>query len=208
MARPARKPGRQDPVSRAFGDRVRALREQADLTLDRFSKLSGVSRAMLSKVERGEKSPTIGVAKRIAHALDTSFSVLMGDEAASRRTVALVRKNQRQVFRDAETGFERYLLSPVMAGMPVEVVLHRLPPKTSTGKLPAYPKGVTKHVLVSRGRVIVGIDDKETDLEEGDSLYFEADAEHWFENRTALETEYYLVISAAQIHSRRNEETA
>ena len=208
MAKSAQKIGRQDPVSRVFGDRVRVMREQADLTLDQFAKLSGVSRAMLSKVERGEKSPTIGVAKRIAHALETSFSVLVGDEEKSRRTFALVRKDQRQVFRDAESGFERYLLSPVMAGMPVEVVLHRLLPRTSTGKLPPYPKGVTKHVLVSRGRVIVGTSDNEIDLEEGDSLYFEADVEHWFENRTALATEYYLVISAAQIYPRRNEGTA
>jgi transcriptional regulator with XRE-family HTH domain len=206
MARPAvKKIGRQDPVSRAFGDRVRLVREQADLTLDQVSKLSGVSRAMLSKVERGEKSPTIGVAKRIAHALGTSFSSLVGDEGATRRAVALVRKDQRQVFRDAETGFERYLLSPVMAGMPAEVVLHHLPPKASTGKLPPYPAGVTKHVLAFRGRVVVGIDNVETVLEEGDSLYFEADVEHWFENRTARPAEYYLVISAAQMLPRRND---
>ncbi|WP_375310392.1 XRE family transcriptional regulator [Bradyrhizobium sp. A5] len=206
MARTAvKKIGRQDPVSQAFGDRVRLLREQADLTLDQVSKLSGVSRAMLSKVERGEKSPTIGVAKRIAHALDTSFSTLVGDEGASRRAFALVRKNQRQVFRDAETGFERYLLSPVMAGLPVEVVLHHLPPKVSTGKLPPYPAGVTKHVLASQGRIVVGIDNVETILEEGDSLYFEADVEHWFENKTSRSVEYYLVISAAQMFPRRND---
>ncbi|RTE91332.1 XRE family transcriptional regulator [Bradyrhizobium sp. LVM 105] len=203
MARSAvKKIGRQDPVSRAFGDRVRLMREQADLTLDQISKLSGVSRAMLSKVERGEKSPTIGVAKRIAHALGTSFSALVGDETVARRAFALVRKDQRQVFRDAETGFERILLSPVMAGLPVEVVLHHLPPKASTGKLPPYPAGVTKHVVATRGRVTVGIDNVETVLEEGDTLYFEADVEHWFENRSARPAEYYLVISAAQALSR------
>lgn len=206
MARSAlRETGRQDPVGRAFGDRVRLLREQADLTLEQISKLSGVSRAMLSKVERGEKSPTIGVAKRIAHALSTSFSALVGDEGTTRRAFALVRKEQRQVFRDPETGFERYLLSPLMAGMPVEVVLHHLPAKTSTGKLPPYPTGVTKHVLASRGRIIVGVDKVETVLEEGDTLYFEADVEHWVENRTARPSEYYLVISAAQAFSRRGE---
>jgi transcriptional regulator with XRE-family HTH domain len=206
MARAAVKStGRQDPVGRAFGDRVRSLREQADLTLDQLSKLSGVSRAMLSQVERGEKSPTIGIAKRIAHALGASFSALVGDEGATRRTFAIVRKDQRQVFRDAETGFERYLLSPLMAGMPVEVVLHRLPPKTSTGKLPAYPAGCTKHVLASRGRVVVGIDNVETILEEGDSLYFEADAEHWFSNPTGKLSEYYLVIAAAPAFPRRND---
>jgi transcriptional regulator with XRE-family HTH domain len=204
MARSAvKKAGRQDPIGRAFGDRVRILREQADLTLDQFSKLSGVSRAMLSKVERGEKSPTIGVAKRISHALNTSFSALVGDEGATRRTFALVRKEQRQMFRDPETGFERYLLSPLMPGMPLEVVLHHLPPKTSTGKLPPYRAGVTKYVLVFRGRVVVGVEDVETVLEEGDSLFFEADVEHWFENRSARPAEYHLIIAAAQPVARR-----
>jgi transcriptional regulator with XRE-family HTH domain len=199
MARPAaKKAARQDPTGRAFGDRVRSLREQRDLTLEQLSKLSGVSRAMLSEVERGGKSPTIGVAKRIAHALGASFSSMVGDEDVDRRTFALLRKAQRQVFRDPETGFERHLLSPLMAGMSVEVVLHHLPAKTSTGKLPAHPSGVTKHVLASRGRIVVGVENVETVLEEGDSLYFEANAEHWFENRTGRPAEYYLVISAAR----------
>jgi transcriptional regulator with XRE-family HTH domain len=168
------------------------------LTLEQLSKLSGVSRAMLSEVERGGKSPTIGVAKRIAHALGASFSAMVGDEGEVPRTFALVKKAQRQVFRDPETGFERHLLSPLMAGMSVEVVLHHLPAKTSTGKLPAHSSGVTKHVLASRGRIVVGVENVETVLEEGDSLYFEANAEHWFENRTGRPAEYYLVISAAR----------
>ncbi len=202
------KTGRQDPVGQTFGDHVRSLRERNSLTLDQFSKLSGVSRAMLSKVERGEKSPTIGVAKRIAHALETSFSALMGDEVAVRRTFAVVRKEQRQVFRDVETGFERYSLSPLMPGMPTEVVLHVLPGKASTGKVPGYPSGVTKHVVVLRGQVVVGVEGTETTLNEGDTLYFEADVEHWFENQTAKPAEYYLVISAAQQFLRRADTTS
>lgn len=206
MAKTATKSaGRQDPVGQAFGDRVRSLREQRGLTLEQLSKLSGVSRAMLSQVERGGKSPTIGIAKRMAHALGASFSSMVGDEEAPTRAFAVVRKAQRQVFRDPETGFERYSLSPLMAGMPVEVVLHHLPPRTSTGKLPAYPSGVTKHVMVSRGRVLVGVDNVETVLDEGDTLFFEVNAEHWFENRTGRVAEYYLVISAASTFSRRND---
>ena len=184
-----------DAVNHSFGNRVRVRREQAGLTLEQFSKLSGVSRAMLSKVERGEKSPTIGIAKRIAYTLKTPLSVLMADEV-ERRTFALVKKAQRQAFRDADTGFERHLLSPIMAGLAVEVVLHLMPPHTSTGKLP-YPSGAGKHVVASRGSVVVGFDNNEVTLEEGDALYFEADAEHWFENRTGELSEYYLVISEA-----------
>ena len=192
-------PAHLDATVATFGDRVRARREQAGQTLEQFSKRSGVSRAMLSKVERGEKSPTIGIAKRIAHALQTPLSVLMADEV-EQRAVALVKKSQRQTFRDAATGFERHLLSPIMAGLAVEVVLHLLPPRTSTGKLP-YPQRTGKHVLAARGVVIVGFDGREVTLEEGDSLYFEAELEHWFENRTDQPSEYYLVISPAMRHS-------
>ncbi|GAA4602397.1 hypothetical protein GCM10023195_07240 [Actinoallomurus liliacearum] len=66
---------------------------------------------MLSKVERGEKSPTIGVASRIAHALDASLSDLIGAPAAAESGVAIVmRENDRPVFRDPETGFERHMV--------------------------------------------------------------------------------------------------
>ena len=195
----ARAVPRSDAVSRAFGDRIRASREQAGLTLEQVSKLSGVSRAMLSKVERGEKSPTIGVAKRIAHALDMPLSTMMGDEVR-RHAFALVKKGQRQVFRDTETGFERHLLSPIMAGMPVEIVLHRLPPRTSTGPLPPYPTGACKHVVATHGTVVVGFERTEMALDEGDALYFAADVEHRFDNRTDQPTEYYLVISAPPPH--------
>ena len=68
-----------------------------------------------------------------------------------------------------------------------------------------YPTGVTKHVLASRERAIVGVENVETVLEEGDSLYFEANAEHWFENRTSRVAEYCLVISAAQTFPRRKD---
>lgn len=196
MRRHARGTSTPDADSRVFGDRVRMLRDQANLTLDQFSKLSGVSRAMLSKVERAEKSPTIGIAKRIAHALNTPLSVLMGD-ATGQGAVALVKKSERPIFRDPETGFERHLLSPIMAGMPVEIVLHRLPARASTGKLPPYPSGVGKHVLAIRGKVVVGFELQEITLEEGDSLYFDANVEHRFDNPTAKLSEYYLVISTA-----------
>ncbi len=151
---------------------------------------------MLSKIERGEKSPTIGIAKQIAHALCTPFSSLVGDASPARHAFALVTKDQRQVFRDPETGFERSLLSPIMPGLAVEVVLHHLPANVSTGRSPPHPSGTGKHVVVFQGHVVVATADNETALNEGDCLYFEADVEHWFENRTSEPAEYYLVISA------------
>ncbi len=183
-----------DQVVRKFGDRVRALRERSGSTLEQLSQRSGVSRAMLSKVERGEKSPTIGVATRIAHALEAPLSMLIG-VPEERRAVAFVRKGQRHVFRDEETGFERHLLSPAIVGSNVEVLYHFLPARTSTGKLPPYPAGTEKHVVLLHGGLVVAMRDSESVLEEGDALYFEADVEHAFENRTDAACEYHLILS-------------
>lgn len=192
---PATQPGdRHDQVVRKFGDRVRALRERSGSTLEQLAQRSGVSRAMLSKVERGEKSPTIGVATRIAHALEAPLSMLVG-VPEERRAVAFVRKGQRHVFRDGETGFERHLLSPAIAGGNVEVIYHLLPARTSTGTLPPYPAGTEKHVVLLQGGLVVAMRDRDCVLEEGDALYFEADVEHAFENRTDAACEYYLILS-------------
>lgn len=184
----------RDDLGRQFGSRVRALRESADLTLEVLSRQSGVSRAMLSKVERGEKSPTIGVATRISRALNTSLTFLTGGEE-QRRAVALVRKAERHVFRDEETGFERHLLSPPIAGSAVELLYHHLPPGVSTGTLPPYPVGTEKHVVVIEGELVVVIESSDTRMRKGDSLFFEAETEHSFDNRTSKVCGYYLVVS-------------
>lgn len=187
-------PDQPNDLSREFGGRVRELRERAGLTLEQFSQKSSVSRAMLSKVERGEKSPTIGIAKRISLALDTSLTVLTGSEE-SRRAVAVVRRNQRHVFRDAETGFERHLLSPPVVGSAIELLMHFLPAGASTGNLPPYASGTEKHVVVAEGELVVAIGDLDTNLAAGDALFFECDVEHAFENRSTTPCSYYLVIS-------------
>jgi transcriptional regulator with XRE-family HTH domain len=183
-----------DALSRNFGARVRALRERATLTLEQLSHLSGVSRAMLSKVERGEKSPTIGIATRIAHSLQASLTELVGGPVSGGNTV-LMRRSDRPIFRDPETGFERHIVSPATGGGRVELVYHYLPPGVSTGWLPAYPLGTEKQVVVTIGNLLVEVKPKKEYLGPGDSLFFQADVEHGFANQTSEPCGYFMVIS-------------
>ncbi|WP_084534690.1 helix-turn-helix domain-containing protein [Nocardia yamanashiensis] len=185
-----------DDLAGAFGINVRRRREEAGLTLEQLSIQSSVSRAMLSKVERGEKSPTIGVASRIAHALGASLSDLVGGPAGAASNVAVVlRKNERPVFRDPDTGFERYIVSPVPGAGAGELVVHYLPAQVSTGLLPAYPPGTEKQLVVLSGTLTVAIGGISETLHAGDSVYFQADADHGFANRTDAPCEYLMVIS-------------
>ncbi|MET9181890.1 XRE family transcriptional regulator [Kitasatospora aureofaciens] len=192
----AARPPHGDDLAGAFGGNVRRRREEAGLTLEQLSTRSSVSRAMLSKVERGEKSPTIGVASRIAHALDASLSDLIGAPAAAASGVAIVmRKDDRPVFRDPETGFERHMVSAAPGAAGAEMVVHHLPAQVSTGLLPAYPAGTEKQLVVLAGTLTVAIGGIIETLDTGDSLFLQADADHGFANRTDAPCEYIMVIS-------------
>ncbi|MGW6919602.1 helix-turn-helix domain-containing protein [Kitasatospora sp. NPDC054939] len=192
----AAEPRGGDDLAGAFGGNVRRRREEAGLTLEQLSAQSSVSRAMLSKVERGEKSPTIGIAFRIAHALDASLSELVGAPAAATSGVAIaMRKNDRPVFRDPETGFERHIVSAAPGAGRAEMVVHYLPAQVSTGLLPAYPPGTEKQLVVLKGTLTVAIGGISETLDTGDSLFFQADADHGFANRTNAPCEYIMVIS-------------
>ncbi|ANF59585.1 helix-turn-helix domain-containing protein [Halotalea alkalilenta] len=187
-------PEEGEELSRAFGARVRRLRDAAGLTLEQLSQRSGVSRAMLSKVERGEKNPTIGVATRIAQSLQTSLTELVGGSVAG-GAVALLRRADRPIFRDPETGFERHIVSPATGGGRVELIYHALPPGISTGLLPAYPAGTEKQVVVTIGNLVVEFKDTKQYLGPGDALFFQADVDHAFANHTAEPCGYFMVVS-------------
>ena len=196
QVRSAAEPQHGDDLAGAFGGNVRRRREEAGLTLEQLSTESSVSRAMLSKVERGEKSPTIGVASRIAHALDVSLSDLVGAPAAAASGVAVVmRRSDRPVFRDPETGFERHIVSAAPGAGRAEMVVHYLPAQVSTGLLPAYPPGTEKQLVVLEGTLTVAIGGISETLNTGDSLFFQADADHGFANRTNAPCQYIMVIS-------------
>jgi transcriptional regulator with XRE-family HTH domain len=177
-----------------LGERVRDLRRGRGLTLNGLAELSGVSRAMISKLERGEKNPTLVVAAKLAEGLGVTLSRLAGME--ERREVAVVPRERRMIMRDPETGFERQLLSPNFAGLGVEFIRNKIPKGSTSGDFPPHRRGVEEHVVVERGTLRAVLGGKEYLLKEGDALYFEADVPHRFDNAGDGECSYYLVISS------------
>lgn len=175
-----------------LGVRIKGLRRGQGLTLAGLAGKSGVSRAMLSKVERGEKNPTLVVAAKVAEGLGVSLSRLLGQE--ERREVVVVPKGRRLVARDGETGFERQLLSPPFAGRGVEFVRNVVPEGSTSGEFPAHRRGVEEYVVVESGRLRAVLGGEERVLEEGDALFFEADVPHRFDNAGEGPCSYYLVI--------------
>jgi transcriptional regulator with XRE-family HTH domain len=181
--------------ARNVGARVKKLRTGQGLTLEALADLSGVSRAMISKLERGEKNPTLVVAAKVAQALRVGLTDLMG-VAESRRAVIVIPKSSRMIFRDSETGFERQLLSPAFESRSVEFVRHVIPKGETSGELPPYKTGTEKFLVVEQGRLRIVIEGYDYVLNAGDSLYFEADTPHRFDNTGKGVCSYYLVVSS------------
>jgi transcriptional regulator with XRE-family HTH domain len=184
----------EEVSSGRLGERVRILRRERGLTLNLLAERSGVSRAMISKLERGEKNPTLVVAAKVAEGLGVSLSQLVGVE--ERREVVVVPLERRMIMRDPGTGFERQLLSPSFGGRGIEFIWSVVPEGSSSGEFPPHRRGVEEYVVVEKGRLRAVLGGEYYLLEEGDALYFEADISHRFDNAGEGECSYYLVIDS------------
>jgi len=177
------------------GPRVRALREGMDLSLRDLAERSGVSAPMLSQVERGETSPTLTVATRIASGLELRLSQLLRlDESG---TVTVVSPAERR--HGGADGHAWEVLTPPLPGQRSEVSCHTLAPGASTGgpgDPPMHEPGARETTLVQRGRVAFVCDGQRRELAEGDCVTFDADLPHHFENPDREEAVLLAVVSA------------
>jgi transcriptional regulator with XRE-family HTH domain len=180
-----------------LADEVRLHRKQRDLSLEALATLSGVSRSMISKIERGEAVPSTTVLSRLAEALGVTFSRLMAPE--TEREILLIPAARQPVLRDEASGFLRRCLSPVLPGRGIDWVLNTLPPNASTGEFVAHRRGVSEYIYVLTGKLQAVIGDRVLVANQGDSLYFEADAGHAFTNIGSGPCEYFLVIDASRL---------
>jgi mannose-6-phosphate isomerase-like protein (cupin superfamily) len=152
---------------------------------------------MLSQVERGETSPTLAVASRIAAGLELSLSQLLRlDEGDG---VTVVRASERRAGAARSNGHSYEVLTPPIPGQRAEVSLHTLKPGAATGgpdDPPIHEPGSRETVVVEAGRLRLVCDGLGYDLEEGDSVTFDADLPHHFENPGRRDARFYAVVSA------------
>jgi transcriptional regulator with XRE-family HTH domain len=174
---------------------VKALREAMGLSLRELAERSGVSAPMLSQVERGETSPTLAVAAKIAAGLELSLSQLLRlDEG---QNVAVTRAGRRRRLERGGHRFEE--LTPPLPGQRADVSLHTLRPGTATGgpeDPPMHEPGSRETAVVLAGELSLVVDGTRYELGEGDSVTFDADLPHHFENETGEQTRFLAVIAA------------
>ena len=178
-----------------IGPRVRALRDAMDLSLRDLAERSGVSAPMLSQVERGETSPTLQVASRIAAGLELRLSQLLRlDEQG---VVSIVRAGERR--RGGGSGHSIEVLTAPLPGQRAELSRHTLTAGARTGGAgdpPMHEPGSREIALVESGNVVLDIDGERHDLAAGDCVTFDADLPHHFENPGPEDAALLAVVSA------------
>jgi XRE family transcriptional regulator, regulator of sulfur utilization len=166
-----------------------------DLSLRDLADRSGVSAPMLSQVERGETSPTLAVAERIAGGLELSLSQLLRlDETDG---VSIVRAAERRRGGGSRHSYE--VLTPPLPGLRAEVSLHELPPGAATGEPddpPRHEPGSRETAVVVDGPVRLVYGGRDYELEEGDSVTFDSDLPHHFENPGEGDARFYAIVAA------------
>jgi transcriptional regulator with XRE-family HTH domain len=189
---------RSDPLDpTVIGARVKALRESSSLSLRELAGRCGVSAPMLSQVERGETSPTLAVAARIASGLELRLSQLLRLDEGGAVTVA--RAGNRPRGGNSRRGHRFEVLSSAQPGQRAELSRHTLAPGGATGTAddpPMHEPGSRESALIERGKVVLVCDGHRHELGEGDCVTFDADLPHHFENPTGEEAAFLAVVSA------------
>jgi XRE family transcriptional regulator, regulator of sulfur utilization len=193
--RPAKLTSDLPDRSAAIGSRVRALREAMGFSLRDLAERSEVSAPMLSQVERGETNPTLAVAEKIAAGLELTLSQLLRLDEGEH--VAVSRAGERRRFEHGGHRFEE--LTPPLPGQRADVSLHTLRAGATTGgpdDPPIHEPGSRETAVVLTGVLALIVDGTRHELHAGDSVTFDADLPHHFENDGEEQARFLAVIAA------------
>jgi transcriptional regulator with XRE-family HTH domain len=180
-------------LNQRIAQRVRDLRAARGLSLEAVAAKSGVSRSMISLIERGESSPTAVVLERLATGLGVAMASLF--DAPRPQASPLARAKEQPPWRDPQSGYVRRNVSPSGAGSPIQIVEVSFPP----GARVAYETGprqprLYQQVWVHEGAIDITVGDERHRLQAGDCLALVLDRPLMYHNPTRKPARYAVVL--------------
>lgn len=173
--------------------RVRDLRGRHGLSLEALAEASGVSRSMISLIERGESSPTAVVLEKLATGLGVSLATLFEAPAAPPHPVS--RRADQIEWRDPASGYRRRNVSPGGFPSPIQIVEVIFPAGERVAYETAARPGVThQQIWVLEGMIQVMLGDEDFELRPGDCLAMVLDRPITYRNPTQRPARYCVVI--------------
>ncbi|SFU74531.1 transcriptional regulator, XRE family with cupin sensor [Polaromonas sp. YR568] len=185
-------------LNQRIAERVRELRAAKGLSLEALAAHSGVSRSMISLIERGESSPTAVVLEKLATALGVMLASLFDAPTATQTPISPVARRAEQTqWQDPASGYLRRNISPAGVPQPMQIVEVHFPP----GGRVAFETGardarVHQQVWVLEGAIDITVGNARHALREGDCLAMQLDSPTMFHNPTRKPARYAVVIAS------------
>jgi transcriptional regulator with XRE-family HTH domain len=189
--RAAQRPDEVKDVGAQLCQRIRQFRSQRGWSLEALAQVSGVSRSMLSQIERNQANPTLAVTLRIARAFGLALADLVPSSGAT-SLIEVVRAGDRTYHYRSDEHCRIRTLSPLHLEKDVEFYEVRLQPGGAL-RSAAHFKGTREFLTVQKGRVRVESGRDVEDLEAGDSATYRADIGHALINTGRAEALILLV---------------
>lgn len=178
-------------ISDLLRDRVREMRKKRGWTLEQLSVACGVSRSMLSQIERGQANPTLGVAYRIAQAFGLALGEMIDAPSAASKIETIRAGDRKHMFR-SDRGVRIRTLSPLHLEKDVEFYEVRLRPGGAL-RSAAHFAGTSEFLAVEQGSIRIRAAEDACELHQGDSAHYPADVPHAIENTGTNEAVVFLV---------------
>jgi transcriptional regulator with XRE-family HTH domain len=183
-----------DKLEARLGARLRIERQARGWSLTDLATRSGVSRAMINKIERGESSPTASLLGRLSGAFGLTLSELLARTESS-RGIRLLKAAEQPLWRDPETGYIRRQIAPLPgSSLPLELVHVELPPGGAISFPAAAYSFIQQLIWVLKGRLTFVDGSVTHELATGDCLELGAPADRTFRNATRAACEYLVTV--------------
>lgn len=182
---------------RQLAERLAALRLAAGWSLDELAARSGVSRATLSRLERAETSPTATLLSRLARAYGLPLSRVLADAEAL--PVRLLRAADQPRWHDQQSGFERLMRCPPLAGFATEVIEGVLAPGAELVYDEPTVARLEHHLCLLDGRLRLTLQGQAFELLAGDSISFRVLSRSAFANPGTEPARYLLAMTVPSL---------
>ncbi|HYM34435.1 MAG TPA: XRE family transcriptional regulator [Steroidobacteraceae bacterium] len=187
------KQSHQDLMEKRIADGLKLRRDELELSVTDLAEKSGVSRAMISKIERLEASPTAALLGRLCNGLGITLSSLIAS-AETAASPPIARAGDQPVWRDPGTGLLRTMISPRNTSSRVEIVQLELPVGVEVHYEPVR-NSYDQHLVILQGKLSLVEGEDEFELHAGDCMHSRVDVAHTFSNRGRGPCKYLVVIA-------------
>ncbi|WP_219835703.1 helix-turn-helix domain-containing protein [Paenibacillus sp. R14(2021)] len=180
----------QEQIHKKIGKNLQNIRKARSLSLDQVAELTGVSKAMLGQIERGDSNPTISILWKIVNGLHISFTSLIEDNVPK---VTHIRLDEIEPFLEADGNYRAFPIVPFEQKKQFEIYTVEID-VGCTYASEAHYEGVEEYILMISGELQLRIQDDAYALKAGDAIHFSADQPHVYVNIADEKTKFNTII--------------